>query len=454
MIWADWAQFGATLFLGFVALLVAIFGPYIGETFKKWRLAPKLYIECKNKPSYCHRTKLAFQEPSEEFYTYYFNFTIENRGKSQACSCEVILEEVWTADEKREYHQVREFWPTNLMLNGDLFMNINPGRPPVYVAFGHISEPKCQEKREHPYSTATDRSDYNRFIFDFPNGQRQYAKIDSRPHGNHLFKVVIVGENFKSVRKQIKLHWTGNWTEVEDQMLTKEAIITMEERTDEKKVVEVPPHDSRMLAKINPLTFGILFLLFSLTLVSLPSPSITIKAMTTGSLVLSILFLAVILVNLLPLGRLKGFSRFSSSAPVKNVIRFGWFVLWPVLWPLAVAASILGYLLSLANGLTKAPQTLLSRTIGVVGVIWFFVIVVVLFAATMPRGSLKPVGLKLAFWILIVVVSFALVITGAINTSIAINSTDLLSGVFRILAGVLVVVAAVARDKLSRYSFP
>lgn len=238
MIWPEWAQFGATLFLGFIALSVAIFGPYIGGRFRKWRLAPRLHIECKNKAPYCHRTKMAFQNPSEEFETYYFTFSIENQGKSQARSCEVVLEEVCTADENHVYHQVKEFWPTNLMLLGNLHMDINPGRPPVYVAIGHISEPKCQEKREQPYSIATDRSDYNRFIFDYPRGQRYFFKIDSRPRGSHLFKLAIVGENFETVRKQIELHWTGNWTEDEDEMLTKEAVIRMEEEADDHRTEE------------------------------------------------------------------------------------------------------------------------------------------------------------------------------------------------------------------------
>ncbi len=448
MTWSDWAQFGATLFLGFIALLVAIFGPYIGDTFKKWRLAPRLHIECKNKPPYCHRTKLAFQEPSEEFYTYYFNFTVENHGKSQARSCEVVLEEVWTADEKYEYHQVKEFWPTNLMLHGNLYMDINPGRPPIYVAIGHISEPKCQEKREHPYSIATDKSDSNRFIFDFPSGQRHFAKIDSRPYGRHLFKVAIVGENFKPVRKQIELYWTGNWTEDEDQMLTKEAVITMERGADEQHAVEVPPHDSRMPTQIKPLTLGILFLFFSLTLVSLPSPSWTSKATAVGTLVLSILLLMMILVNSLPLGRLPGISRFSASAPVRNAIRFGWYVLWP----LTAAAYFIGYLLSLANGLIKAEQNLLSRTIEVVGVIWFFVICIVLFATIMPRGNLKPAWLKLVFWLLVIAISLSLIITGTIGACKALDFTGLLSGLFRVVTGVLVVVAAVTRDKWSRYA--
>ena len=232
MTWPEWAQFGVTLFIGVVALFAAITGPYVADRYKRWRLAPRLHIECKNGPPYCHRTKAAFPNPPEEFETYYFTFSIENKGKSQARSCEVVLEAVCTADEKHVYHQVKEFWPTNLTLLGNLRMDINPGRPPIYVAIGHISEPKCQEKREHPYSIATDRSDYNRFILNYPQGQRYFFKIDSRPRGTHLFKLAIVGENFETVRRQIELRWTGNWTEDEDEMLTKEAVVRLAEEAE------------------------------------------------------------------------------------------------------------------------------------------------------------------------------------------------------------------------------
>jgi hypothetical protein len=45
--------------------------------------------------------------------------------------------------------------------------------------------------------------------------------------------LAIVGENFETVRKQIELRWTGNWTEDEDEMLTKEAVIRLQEEADD-----------------------------------------------------------------------------------------------------------------------------------------------------------------------------------------------------------------------------
>ena len=225
----EWVQVGATLFLG----SIAIFGPYFAERFRNRFLAPRLHVEFKNEPPYCHPTRWVSRSRSSDvdasYLAFYFTFSIENQGKSQARSCEVVLYEVWTADENDEYRQVEDFSPTNLTLNNKLFVNMNPGRPPVHVAIGHISEPEYQEKFEPSCWIAADRSDYKRFILDYAPDQRYFWKIDSRPAGRHLFKLAIVGENFKPVRKQIELHWTGKWTEDTGGMLTKEAVLSMKD---------------------------------------------------------------------------------------------------------------------------------------------------------------------------------------------------------------------------------
>lgn len=235
---SDWVQFGGVLFLGFMALVIAVLGPYAGDTFRKRLLSPKLRLNYKNEPPYCHKTKQKYTHiaPPEEFPTYYFRFTIENHGKTLARSCEVVLEEVWTADEQGEYQRVKEFWTTNLTLQGNLYMDINPGRPPIYVDIGHISSPECQKTRDLRYSIHTDKTDNYRFIFNFPEGQHLFARIDSRPRGKHLFKVAIVGENFEPIRRYFVLSWSGNWTEDEQQMIQKEAIIILKDRAKELEV--------------------------------------------------------------------------------------------------------------------------------------------------------------------------------------------------------------------------
>lgn len=227
---SDWAQFGATLFLGFVAISVAIFGPSFAELAKRRYLAPKIKLEFGNQYRFCHITKKTYKVSPvqfEDFPVYYFRFSIQNDGKSLARSCEVVIQEVWTANHIREYQPIEAFWPTNLKWEGgNTRVDINPKRPPVFVDIGHICHPEAQMKYEHSKSIrVSDSDDTLRFILDLP--YVHFAKIDSLFPGKHLLKLVIVGENFKPIRKQFELNWSGNWTEDENEMLSKEVVLTI-----------------------------------------------------------------------------------------------------------------------------------------------------------------------------------------------------------------------------------
>jgi hypothetical protein len=116
------------------------------------------------------------------------------------------------------------------------------------------------------------------------------------------------------------------------------------------------------------------------------------------------------------------------------------------------SSCLLTFFLSLANGLIKADQSLLSRTIEVVGIIWFFIICAVFFARIMPQGNIKPDWLKPVFWLLVIAISLYLIITGTIGSYKALNFTNLLTDLFRAIIGVLLVVAALTKDKLAQYA--
>lgn len=219
------------LFLGIVAIAVSIFGPYLADRFKRWCLAPRLRFELRSGYPYGHLTKITFPNAKgarDEFPVYYFGFAIRNDGKSLARSCEAILDEVQSVDNEGKCHPIKEFWPTNLMYTGgDLRVDINPGRPPIHIPIGHITDPDGQSRYERSHSIAVKQMDNNRFIFDFPGNQRPFAKIDSVSSGEYIFKVVIVGENFKPVKKHLMLYWSGNWTNDQELMLKKEAVISI-----------------------------------------------------------------------------------------------------------------------------------------------------------------------------------------------------------------------------------
>ena len=454
----DWALFGATLFLGFVALLVALIGPYIGDIFKRRFIAPRLHIEFRNESPYCHLTKL--KSPDNEYYTYYFCFAVENRGKSAARSCEVVLEEVCTADDKNEFHPVKQFWPTNLMLQGNERVHINPGRPPIYVAIGHISEPICQKNCEPPYSIVSDRSDFHRFIFDFPIGQRLFFKIDSRSSGRHIFKVVIIGENFKPIRKQFELCWSGNWTEDEAQMLQKEAVLTMKEKEETNLMLkekaknegesEPPSKDTRAQTKrSNHLGFGIMFLLFSLTLFGLPSPKGEVKAIAAIVLVISLLFMLSIIGTLIR-SRFPNFFKFSSVSLLSNAVRL-------LLWGFGIVVYLTGFVISLGNNTAQMKQwnPLGSSAMTIIGLIWCYIIIAVLATGAMDlsntqlsRRQLKSPRKRVVIWPLVATISLALIIGGIVLAC----TNKPLEGIEIVAAGVTFALAAVFKKELSRFA--
>lgn len=222
---------GGVLFLGIVAIAVAIFGPYLADSFKRWLIAPRLQFELGYGYAYGHLTTITFPNVRggrDPFPVYYFTFAIRNEGKSLARSCEVFLDGIQKIDNEGKCHPIKEFWPTNLMYSGgDLRVNINTGRPPIYIPIGRIPHPDCQSHHERSHSIAVEQTDNNRFIFEFPKEQKHFAKIDSVSSGEYILKVVIVGENFKPVKKHLMLYWSGNWTNDQELMLKKEAVISI-----------------------------------------------------------------------------------------------------------------------------------------------------------------------------------------------------------------------------------
>ena len=236
MTFADWAQFGATLTLGIIALAVAIFGPYMADLVRRRYLAPRLLVQFRAQYGFRHLTKKRYSpfpkgHPSydsfEEYPTYYFRFSVYNCGRSLARSCEVVLQEVLVAAETGDYQPMEVFWPTNLTWeDGGRQIDINPKRPPLFTNIGHICHPEAQKKFEPSQSVRVSPSETRlRFILDLH--VRHFAKIDSLAQGKYVLKVAIVGENFDQIRKQFSLSWSGNWTEDEGQMLTKDAFMTM-----------------------------------------------------------------------------------------------------------------------------------------------------------------------------------------------------------------------------------
>jgi hypothetical protein len=414
----DWPVFGATLSLAIVAVAVALFGPHLGDRVKQWFLRPRVDIRMKNEPPYCHLTKY-----TGGFLVYYFTFCLENIGRSTLRSCEVILEEVWTADENGDYRRVTRFWPTNLMLHGQVREDIIPGRPPFHVAVGHISEPKCQLEHEKPHSLPTEGLGPNRFIFDYAKGQEEHFKIDSLAPGKHRLVLVIVGDNLDPVRRKIELSWSGSWTTDEDHMLKKEVAIVLEEQGNDRRREDSRPNSDT--PPTNPLAVGIMFLSFALILFGLPSPSKLTKVTAVVIFMVSMLFMARIVVSVV-LGDRWLFASFPSSARLRRGIR----TIWSSLWPIGMLAYLLVFVISLGNGTAKVQGwNPLGSLIVVIGAVWFYILLAVFLARAMTKDGSeerhdvtevttqepKPLWQRVVPWLVVGCIGAALIIYGALE---------------------------------------
>jgi len=221
-----------------------------------------------------------------------------------------------------------------------------------------------------------------------------------------------------------------------EQTLKKEAVITMEGEAGGQRSVEVPPHDSRLLSQTRPFTVGILFFFFSLTLFALPSPSCLVEATAVVVFALSMLFLATILMNLVPRDIVRAVSKKLSEWLGRQE-----------LWILTVAAYLTAYGLSFAKGTAGMERDTLEHLIEVVGCIWFFVIFAVLLSTRMI--SLHKTAV---YWLLVSAVSLVFITIGAVVACRAPGYEGRLSGALIIVSGVVVVIAAKARDKLAPHA--
>jgi len=447
MTWPDWYLFAATMILALVAFIVGIFGDWLKSLISK----PDLKVEFKNVPPYCHRTKIVFGP--DEFSTFYFGFYVYNSGRALAKSCEVVIEEVWSADNKGEYHRNDSFWPTNLHWeDGSQKTGINPKRR-TFVAIGHISEPACQLKYEQSHWVGKDPSDLRlRFKMDLTT--RHFAKIDSLPPGKHILKVAIISENSAPVQKEIKVCWSGNWKQTEEEMVGKEIVISVSdwhEPVKERDKLAVDSTQSKIsnILLLKPLVLGILLFFFSVTLFGLEHTNITTKSVAIFSVAFStIMLISIIIRKIVPIKFLSRVELFwiglTKSTRARSLIQNSSMFLWCLIF----IAYLLGHLIKMGDGLAKLQQSTFRAFLEYIGIAWFFVIFIVLLSAMPTDGKLEPRKRK-AFLSVLIGSSLALSIYGAV---LAYQSSELvgkLGGGFLIASAIALVWAFLQPEKWS-----
>jgi hypothetical protein len=225
---SDYILIGTTLFLGLVAISVAIFGPYWGELIKQKYLAPKLSIEYKHDFPFCKKVAwFNLSNPAIHQPVYFFNFQINNIGKSQARKVEASIEKLYICDAAGNYKELPNFSPFKLRYDesGTRFVDINPNKP-IEWAIGHISCALYQKDSERNYFLDVPNiKNPTALRFSLEQLGFSYAGPNCLVPGNYQIKICLNSENADVYEQYFKIAWSGNWRENEQDMYS-EIVIT------------------------------------------------------------------------------------------------------------------------------------------------------------------------------------------------------------------------------------
>lgn len=232
----------ATLFLGIATLLlgvIAIISPFISKWVECNLYKPKLEILFELDAPFCDKTEWRFpldrnaevQRRPEPVY--YFRLRIKNeKGRSPAKKCEVVLENLWIYNNGvpkkfQNFSPVNLVWVAGLVGEKQQYIDINPGRG-YFCDIGHISSRQYQGETER-YS-AIDASGYPsctanhlRFMLDLLqvfNSQSNYLC----PGRRYILEIGLHSENADYQRAFFEISWSGDWRDDPENMFKKEII--------------------------------------------------------------------------------------------------------------------------------------------------------------------------------------------------------------------------------------
>jgi hypothetical protein len=234
---SDWVLILTSLFLGFSAFAVAIFGPPLADLLKRKVLAPKLTVSFELAPPFCHQT--FFGSRADGWPAFFFRFWVLNDGKSLAQTCEAVLDELWIYDEAETPHKVEDFRPVNLRWTGRApgklpirFLDINPQRG-YYCDIGHIASPDYQKEIELPGRVRVDLLGSKKGPLRLMLAQIEspFSQPNCLPSGKYAIKVLLYSENAPYQHRPVffEIVWSGEWRDTEEEMF-KQAVVSQVNR--------------------------------------------------------------------------------------------------------------------------------------------------------------------------------------------------------------------------------
>jgi len=190
---------GGSIFVGAIALSA----PYIAAWITKQYFAPKLDIEYKHERPYFRLTRDGKDRP-----LYYSSFCVKNEGRSQAKSCEAVLEELWLPNARGKPKKDENFLPVNLTW---AMPYQRPGVGTVKLIFENINQ-----KRKKYCNIGHIPLKDNKFFLDiYPKLKAQQSCILP---GTAKIKIGIYADNATKIHRYFIIKWSGNWKDDEKDM--------------------------------------------------------------------------------------------------------------------------------------------------------------------------------------------------------------------------------------------
>ncbi|MFA5355372.1 MAG: hypothetical protein WC302_01375 [Candidatus Paceibacterota bacterium] len=195
---------------------VAFLAPYVIENWKDKFYSAKLDFIFLHQPPFCHMTQM--RGPGIDFPVYYFRFKVVNNGKIQAEQCEAVIEKIWKENAAGELKEFNGFSPVSLKWSGpegQKHITIQPGRE-IFCDIGKIHYPNNEPDSVYRLITEGEKR-LNKFFFEFP--ERFYSQWDCLTPGRYQIKISLYSKNTPKNSRGFKITWSGNWKNVENEML-------------------------------------------------------------------------------------------------------------------------------------------------------------------------------------------------------------------------------------------
>ncbi len=217
---SDWILVWSTLALG----VAALFGPTWADQIKASLLRPALRLVFIQAQPDCHLTRARFQLSLAQVSMepcYVFRLRIQNKGRSQAKRCEVLIEGIAVPDASGRYVPLATYTPVRLGWGSgatDAFVDINPDRD-FYCDFFKIQAPQVQQLVSSAGGYIT--------LPNAPSGvlgleldvtTSFYSQPSWLPPGKYKFTLAVHSENATIARADLFVAWSGVWQAALDDM--------------------------------------------------------------------------------------------------------------------------------------------------------------------------------------------------------------------------------------------